>query len=495
VTECVFVGDRMNTVFKFYLQGWILFGCGTALLVAALRSSLSGWWRTVMTSLVVLALSAGAFTSATAAVAWLRSPRVESGVPTLDGMAYLQTQPSSELAAYQWLNREVQGIPVVLEAHGPSYGAFSRVSMNTGVPTVVGWEYHLMQQSRGREEIAARASDVREFYDTPDRDRADQLLRRYQIDFVFVGPLERRTYGAAGLSKFANWDRMEPVFKDPHVTVYATGGGRSAVKTWLPRVLPRPAGPALRQARGLAAAADGTFFVADFGNRRIQQFGPDGRVGHAFGIEGEGPGEFRDPCDVAIGADGSLWVADTWNHRIQRFTPSGMLLGEWRAEFYGPRGIAVSPAGDVYVSDTGHHRIVRLTSDGASDVLVAPGVLDHPVGIVVGPAGELYVADVGHRRIAVFSPEGVLTDTWLVDGWPPGPYLEPYLDIGPDGVLWVTDPPNKRVLLFDPSGRVLTTARPDVPLELPFGITVLDRNSALVTDAGSAHPVRVSRGH
>jgi len=134
---------------------------------------------------------------------YVSEPRASSRVPTLDGTDYLETASPSELAAYQWLNREVAGIPVVLEAHGPPYQAFSRVSMNTGLPTVLGWEYHMFQQGRSQPEINARAADVRELYETTDTERTEHLLRKYHVDFIFVGPLERRTYASAGFANAA----------------------------------------------------------------------------------------------------------------------------------------------------------------------------------------------------------------------------------------------------------------------------------------------------
>lgn len=493
VTETAFLWDRMNTVFKFYLQMWLLLGSGAAVFAWVALGRASGRRRTAMAAAFAVTAAAAAFTSVTALIGYVRTPHAPTGAATLDGLAYLRQTGPSELQAFKWLNREIRGIPVLLEAQGPSYQAFSRVSMNTGLPTVLGWDYHLVQQSRPPDEIAARAAEVRELYETTSLTRAERLLRKYHIDLVFVGPLERQTYAAAGLEKFAGWPLLETVFRNRDVTIYATPGRRSSVKTWIEPVPRAAAAGVLREPRALATAPDGTVYVADFGNRRVQRFSADLGVVDAFGSEGSGPGDFRDPCGIAVSDDGTVWVADTWNHRIQKLAPDGRQLAEWRAGMYGPRGITVSDAGDVYVTDTGNHRVLRFAPDGEASVIVPPGSLDHPVGIALGRDGDIYVADSGHRRVVVIAKDGTLRQQWRIDGWSDTARREPYLALGPDGVVWVTDPSGGRVLLFDATGAALGEAAAASPLRQPLGIAVIDADRALVTDASSGRIVEVRR--
>ena len=130
-----------------------------------------------------------------------------------------------------------------------------------------------------------------------------------------------------------------------------------------------------------------TIYVADSGNNRIQVFKPDGTFLRQWGstckldtgegcVDG-GEGQFNEPWGIAVGQDGSVYVSDTWNHRIQKFTNDGAIrhmpgassvrpAASWarRALFYGPRVVAIGPDGNVYVMDTGNKRVQVFKPDG-----------------------------------------------------------------------------------------------------------------------------------
>ena len=111
--------------------------------------------------------------------------------------------------------------------------------------------------------------------------------------------------------------------------------------------------------REVAVAADGSLYVADLMNHRIQHLSPSGQVLQVWGTyasiaAGAAPGgTFNEPWGVAVGPDGSVYVADTWNYRIQKFTADGQFVSMWGYfgqgdtpdAFYGPRGIAVDAKG------------------------------------------------------------------------------------------------------------------------------------------------------
>ena len=114
----------------------------------------------------------------------------------------------------------------------------------------------------------------------------------------------------------------------------------------------------LNAPRGIALAPDGSLFVADSKNNRIQHFSTDGTLITLWGsfadsAQGDAPGgTFNEPWDVAVSPDGTVYVSDTWNHRIQAFTSDGEFIRMWgffgQAEsgdaFWGPRGLAIELA-------------------------------------------------------------------------------------------------------------------------------------------------------
>ncbi len=230
--------------------------------------------------------------------------------------------------------------------------------------------------------------------------------------------------------------------------------------------------------RGVAVAPDGSLYVADSRNHRIQHLTQQGAVLQVWGAfadvaQGAAPGGmFNEPWGVAVAPDGSVYVTDTWNHRVQKFSADGRFQlmwgtlgqGERPDAFYGPRGIAVDERGNVFVADTGNKRIVvfdargnYLTQFGGAGA--ASGQLDEPVGLAVDAGGNVYVADTWNRRVQVFSPRAAggyaAQAAWAVDGWF-GSSLEnkPFLALDARGDVLVTDPESCQVLQFSTGGRI-----------------------------------------
>lgn len=235
----------------------------------------------------------------------------------------------------------------------------------------------------------------------------------------------------------------------------------------------------LLRPRDLEVAPDGSIYVADTDNHRIVHFSPDGTVLHEWGTfgditTGDAPGgTFNQPWGIAIGTDGSVFVSDLWNHRIQKFTPDGKFIrgwgifgqGETPESFWGPRDVEVSPNGEVFVSDTGNKRIVVFNEEGEFITQFgSPGIdkgqFDEPVGVTVDANGDVYVADTWNQRIQVFTRniEGNYEPKteWNIAGWY-GQSLDnkPYLDIDSNGHLFVTDPEGLRILEFLSTGEFI----------------------------------------
>ena len=165
---------------------------------------------------------------------------------------------------------------------------------------------------------------------------------------------------------------------------------------------------------GVAVADDGSIYVADFNNHRIQQFDHSGGFVRAWGKKGNHrPGSLNYPTDLAVGPDGNVYVADAYNHRIQVFTPTGKHLRTWggkghdAGEFDVAVGIAVDRQGRVYVADQFNHRVQVFTAEGRwlgmwGKTGDQPGEFDRPNDIAIGTNGRVYVADFGNARVQVF---------------------------------------------------------------------------------------------
>lgn len=485
-TQRFYIYDRMNTFFKLYFAGWVLFAVATAVLVftRADRPGSFERWPSALRGAVFVLLAAALFTTVTAARGAIDHARPTyreaEKLPTLDGLRYLEATNPGEYRAVTWLNR-LRGTPVVLEAQGDSYREFGRVSMLTGLPTVLGWEYHVQQRGNPPSEIAARRDAVRLLYSSGSPDAIEGLLRRYHVGYVYVGDVERKTYPSAGLKKFdRSPDLFRVAYENPQVTIYRVVGGEAEdivlpARESLPEVAaaPKPAtdepeeapsileAPApdrlpwagMKEPRDGAVDGKGRIWIADFGNSRLRIFDQDGGYLGGWGGRGNGKYGLRELCGVAIRGD-EIYVADTWNGRVQAFA----LSGEYRATaagLYGPRGVAAAGDGSVWVADTGNNRLMVYDASLTSGRIVGkkgsgPGELSSPVGIAAGPSGSVYVADTGNNRIEVFDASGRFSRSLAVAGWTGA--VEPHIEVDRDETVYVALPSADAVISIAPGG-------------------------------------------
>jgi YYY domain-containing protein len=529
-----FIYDRMNTFFKLYFAAWILFAISIAVLLFsnASRAGVFARWKPAGRAVFYVLLAVCVFTSATAARGTVDSrlgrpapsdsrgdPNdfVRFGGPTLDGLRYLAVLRPGEYRAIIWLRRAVKGTPVVLEAQGASYQDFSRISMNTGLPTVLGWEHHVKQRGNSEEEVVIRREAIERIYSSPDANRVEGLLRRYHVGYVYVGWLEKKTYPAQGLRKFDTAkDLLELAYENPEVRIYRVVGGDTEdviapAREALPAAPPgavqkvveteekpaffeaeagRPAFSGMREPRDAAWDDRGRLWVADFGNSRLRVFDKDGGYLGGWGGRGDATFSMREPCAVSIRGD-DLYLADTWNNRVQLFS----LAGEWKAratDFFGPRGIAAAPDGTVWITDTGNNRLVFYDSklekrETVGKLGADAGEFSGPVGITTDPAGRVYVADVGNHRIQVLDSRGKFLAAWPFPGWKD--WVEAHLEADETRV-YVTDPGADSVVVFDTRGAVLrrvSAAETSPPLSRPTGVA-LDRKNGVLYIVNSGKP-------
>ncbi len=209
---------RVNTVFKTYLQIWLLWAVSAAAAAGFVYSRLRLLPRLVRvawrTSFVVLVVTAALY-PILATPAKIDDRFDRSVGPTLDGAAFmkkavyaangLQFRLVWDGDAMRWMRQHVRGAPIVAEVNtNPALYAWGdRFAMFTGNPTIVGWDYHERQQRPWQsDEVARRIRDVQELFGTTDPVRAHDLLEQYGVSYVVVGALER-AYFPGGFAKWA----------------------------------------------------------------------------------------------------------------------------------------------------------------------------------------------------------------------------------------------------------------------------------------------------
>ena len=207
---------RMNTIFKFYFQAWALVSIGAAcslpVIFAGLRARGAGFaWTAAFAALLAASLAFPVFATNVRCGGFL-------GGFNLNGFAYMERDHPGDYEAVMWIKENVCGAPVILEATKDPYSYFSRISSNTGLPTVLGWGNHEGLWRASYDLVEPRKRDIEEIYSTTDVARAVCLLRKYGVRLVYVGELERQLYKHPGLRKFSSF--MRPVWRGRESIIY-----------------------------------------------------------------------------------------------------------------------------------------------------------------------------------------------------------------------------------------------------------------------------------
>ncbi|MEN6479650.1 MAG: DUF2298 domain-containing protein, partial [Anaerolineales bacterium] len=224
---------RMNTVFKFSLQAWVLLGIVVAVALAWLRSRHGRWGRWPRAILAVLLVAEALYpVFAVYGRAIDRWPDVS--YHGLDGTAYMrqaiyQDEPAdyilaNDLEAIHWLQDHVVGSPTIAEGATSLYRWGGRVSVYTGLPTIIGWDWHQRQQraAYSGSVVDWRLADLDTLYNSTDPQEALTIIDRYDVALIYVGEVERAYYDVAGLSKFDAMvgSSLQVAYQQGPVTIY-----------------------------------------------------------------------------------------------------------------------------------------------------------------------------------------------------------------------------------------------------------------------------------
>jgi uncharacterized membrane protein len=206
-------GYRINTVFKFYYQSWIVLSLASTYGIVVLLRNLRGAANVVFSVIFALVLVVGLTYPAIGIFSKTNNFKPAFGY-TLDDFDRIQRENPDEAAAILWLRSAPDG--VVAEAVGGSYSQYGRISIYAGLPTVLGWPGH-EDQWRDRALQGSREQDIETLYSSNDWATAQEIIDRYNIRYIVVGNLERTTY-QVNEEKFNRF--LKPVFQQGNVTVY-----------------------------------------------------------------------------------------------------------------------------------------------------------------------------------------------------------------------------------------------------------------------------------
>ncbi len=219
IPEIVYVRDiyengnaRANTMFKLTYQAYIMFGIvmgyGIWRLILLARARLVK--AAAVAALFLLCWTMGYFGNCVNS--WFgtwESPSTRQG---LDASAFLTASFPEDVEAIYWLEDNVEGSPVVLEANGDSYTDYNRVSAMTGLPTILGWYVHEWLWRSDSDDLNEKSRDVEDIYTSMNGELVSSLLDLYDVSYIFVGAREREKYG----------DRLNPDLLGEFATVVFT---------------------------------------------------------------------------------------------------------------------------------------------------------------------------------------------------------------------------------------------------------------------------------
>lgn len=228
---------RWNTVYKVYMQVWVLWGTAAAVavtrLLQAARGRAAAWWspdytRVAAAAAVILVAASATFPALALNGHFQPLTDDHPDELTLDSTRYVETYHPHEAEAIDWLDAR-SGQPTMVSRPGEGMYQWRNAPASlTGVPTLAGWKHE--EGYRGADAYQFRVTDVRIIY-TGDPQSARAVLLRHDVDLVYVGPVEREAYDVTNLSRIRG---VSPAFRNANVTIYRVNRTALAGNTTAP---------------------------------------------------------------------------------------------------------------------------------------------------------------------------------------------------------------------------------------------------------------------
>ncbi len=222
IPELIYIKDiypahyRANTMFKLVYQSFIMLSIASSYIIIRIITNYKYvYWKFVVFSIGIIGLFLVFIYPYFAINSFYGGLKVQLG---LDGTKYLKNLYPTDYDAIAWINKNIKGQPIILEAQGDSYTDFARVSANTGLPTVLGWTVHEWLWRGTYDVPAPRIPQVQTLYESSDVNITRDLIEKYKIEYVFIGDLEYQKYSNLTEQKFGNLGKI--IYKNGKTKIY-----------------------------------------------------------------------------------------------------------------------------------------------------------------------------------------------------------------------------------------------------------------------------------
>ncbi|MDF2944465.1 MAG: putative rane protein [Herbinix sp.] len=194
--EDIYSGDykRANTMFKLTYQAFIMFGISFGYIFLRLICFGKSLRQRAYAGIGLILFTLSLFYVQNAVNSWYGNIFDREGYKGLDAAAFMENEMPDDKLGTDWLNENITGTPVVLEANGDSYTDYQRISVITGLPTVLGWHTHEWLWKSDVTLLDERAADIQQIYSSTDEAEVRDLLDKYQVSYIYVGKLEEEKY-------------------------------------------------------------------------------------------------------------------------------------------------------------------------------------------------------------------------------------------------------------------------------------------------------------
>ena len=226
---------RFQTTHKIYMTLWVFLSIPAACSIYYVLNNPGRKRKIVWGSMLVVLVLACLVHPIATTTSVVSGDNFSTGLAphTLDGMAWVEKHDKGDYEAIRWINDNIRGSPVILEAPGIDGWFTSRVSTFTGLPTLLGW-MGVASLNRGNDRVWSRIVEMNTIYNTGNNSEALELLEKYNVKYIYIGNWEKATfdrefgwwwprqnYSNAGLQKFAeHTEDYTLIYENESVAIY-----------------------------------------------------------------------------------------------------------------------------------------------------------------------------------------------------------------------------------------------------------------------------------